>query len=120
MPDHPHDGCDKRCFMCERPWDTFKHIHMAPNMLTPPKGGEVYTGPEVVLCIPCLANVSQALHTMLSAYSGGAYIFDTYSILRMQSMGRRQEPGPGNPLPKWMEPLIQEMRESQGESGDGY
>lgn len=105
--------------MCERPWDTFKHIHMAPDMLMPPKDGEAYTGPEVVLCIPCLANISQALHTMLNAYSGGAYMFDSYAVRYMQSKGqRRQGPGPGVPMPKWMEPLIQEMREAQGE-GDG-
>lgn len=114
----PGHTCDKVCFMCDRPHDTFRHIHLAPDHPGQPQPGEAVQGRELVLCIPCLAGLSSALSGMLSAYLSGGSAFDAYA--RKRARRHRSQQGEGTPLPKFVRDVLDEMmRGDMSDDDDG-
>lgn len=91
--------CDKHCFMCDRPNDTFLHLHLAPKMVGRPEPDAPPNPDELVICIPCISGLAQALNTPIRAYVQGGYMFDAYAA---DMLKRKQGPqNPGIPLPKY-------------------
>lgn len=98
--------CKLLCFMCQRPWDLFRHIHLIPDMELPPAPGQEVEGRNFVLCIPCLAGLAVGLEPVLSAYANGGRMFDAYP--KKSTIGRRGGLG-RTPLPKYIEDIIGEI-----------
>lgn len=120
MANDDHNSCQHKCFMCERPWDTFKHVHLTPDTKGPPAEGTAVEGRNMVLCFPCLSGLSQACEPLLRAYANGGYIFDTYAQKHMKRGRLMGGPsGGGTPLPKYMEQILDDLaRQMGGEGGE--
>lgn len=100
--------CNKHCYMCDRPSDTFKHVHLPCEAEDgTPIGGHG----DLVICIPCLSAMSHGLSTLISAYLSGGSFFDTYA----QKRARRRQRGDGTPMPKYMEDLLRDLLEASGD-----
>lgn len=117
--------CDKHCFMCDRPNDVFRHVHLAPDHAgPPPAGGEAADGRELVLCIPCLAALSNHLGQALLAYLNGGHLFDRYARRRARRRRDQQADGGGDtPLPKYARDVLEDMARDGGldmMGPDGY
>jgi hypothetical protein len=107
MLDHE---CSEPCFMCGRPYDAFRHIHLAPDHQGPlPREGEAIQGRQIVLCVPCLAEISRTLAPVCAAYARGGYAFDAY---RKRTRGGRS----GIPLPKWLEEAMRDIMQQQDDA----
>lgn len=109
--------CDKRCFMCDRPSDVFRHVHLAPDHTgPPPAAGEAAEGRELVLCVPCLASLSSHLSQALLAYLNGGHLFDRYA--RRRARRHRDRSGESTPLPKYVLDVLEDMARDGGSDAD--
>lgn len=112
--------CNLLCFMCQRPWDTFRHVHLTPDVDIPKVDED--NGRELVLCIPCMAHVATHLAPVLSAYMQGGISFDTYE----HRVGRVEEKGRGGrgrgrrtPMPKYIEDIMGEIQKQMDDNDAG-
>jgi hypothetical protein len=111
MPDKHTCAC--LCYMCGRPNDTFRHVHL-PH--TDEKGEQLNKDGEatVVLCIPCVARLSNALNLPIMAYIQGGSVFDRYGRDHAQRLqGRNQGRGQGSQAPQWATDVLKEIEEQQ-------
>lgn len=108
--------CDKRCFMCDRPHDSFNHLHLSPET------GESQEQ-VIALCIPCLAQLAGGMASVINAYAAGGYAFDHYGQ-RHLTRYRTRKGQSGTPIPHWAEVVLEELRQQaqkmqQDEGSDG-
>lgn len=92
--------CLKTCFACNRPSDTFRHVHI-------PAGDRAKNDliDEIVFCVPCLSELMQGLYPTINAYLNGGRAFDDYARThRGPSRGRAS-----TPLPSWVLDVLKEM-----------
>lgn len=106
-------NCDKRCFVCERGYDTFSHVHIQPLAAYPHTAD--YDGPELVICIPCIAELATAMARPIIAYNQGGCVFDQWG--RKSKQKARGGGGGGTQAPPWLKDLLDEMERQMG-SGD--
>lgn len=111
MPDKHNCAC--LCYMCGRPNDLFRHVHL-PHM---DEHGEMLNKdgePTVVLCIPCIARLQNALNLPIVAYVQGGSVFDRYGRDQAQRANRR---GQGMQVPQWAIDVLREIDQQDGNDG---
>lgn len=95
---NPTHTCERTCWACNRPSDTFRHIHI-------PAAKENDTAGEVIFCVPCLSNLMSAVYPMIQAYLSGGKMFDDYGKSRQRGTLHPT----GTPMPTWVMEVLKEL-----------
>lgn len=113
--DQPHK-CEKTCFVCERGYDVFSHVHVQPIAAYPHL--ESYDGPELVICIPCIAELSGMLDRPITAYRAGGHVFDAWARAKRREFGRgKSDSASGIPVPPWLADVLNDILSNQEQEG---